>query len=106
MSNTNGMVEVITEAYFNKFFPQPMPIPEHRARVAEVRELAVYLAANLEAAGFGPVKEAQAEALEEAAGAWREYLPAVAGYGKVQPVPVWLERRAEWTRTAVVWGEA
>lgn len=42
--------------------------------------------------------EAKAEALTEAADAWREYLPAVAGYGVVQPIPVWLQRRAEWTR--------
>jgi hypothetical protein len=42
--------------------------------------------------------ESQALALEEAAQAWREYLPAVAGYGVVQPVAVWLERRAQWLR--------
>lgn len=40
--------------------------------------------------------EAKATSLRDAAGAWREYLPAVSGYGKVQPVPAWLERRAEW----------
>lgn len=44
------------------------------------------------------IREAKAAALEEAAIAWREYLPKVAGYGVVQPVPVWLERRAEWLR--------
>jgi hypothetical protein len=44
------------------------------------------------------LREAKAEALTEAANAWREYLPAVAGYGAVQPVPVWLHRRADWLR--------
>ena len=42
-----------------------------------------------------------AQALKEAADAWRAYLPAVAGYGVVQPVPVWLERRGQWASKGV-----
>lgn len=46
-------------------------------------------------AGYGDIREAKAQALEEAANNWQRHQAANMGNGKVRPVIVWLKDAAQ-----------